>query len=845
MRLRVLTLCAGIACHSRMPVIGIEDDTLTVTLLIAAFLLAWRLSASCRRIDDIPDSTAAGTAQQFHFYGGHTSVLLLLFVCGFCWAMWMAQLQLAQRLPPQLEGVDFWLIGHVEGLVRRDAGITDEQAGSQRSQQFDLRVSYSCLRLHPQLCEGAGNSRVLAGQLVTLNDYARLPVESGQRWRLRVRVNRPHGFSNPGAYDFEAGQFQRGIMARGYVRDTAFNIRLLPAEGIAGRISEALNISRLRATLATAIEQLPGIRNNGLLTALVIGDRTAISDMQWDLFTATGTNHLVVISGLHVGFAALCAWTLVNRLSRFFPALLSRIPAQHLAAWAAIFCATAYSLLAGFSLPAQRALIMVSVLMAGRLWGRMTSPADALSLAALLVLLRDPMAVTQAGFWLSFTAVASLFLAFSGYTQAKAAANPWRMEVLWQRWVQPQWVVSVGLLLPLVLWTGQASLNAPVANLFAIPLVSLLVVPMALIGSFLLILDLSLTTDAAALLFRLADRMLDLMQWVLSVISIRSPGLWRPAAPSVMTVLLAACGCLVLLMPKGLAPRWLALPMLLPLLWPQSAARPASGQAWLQFLDVGQGLAVVVHTRNHNLLFDTGPALGPDFDAAQAVILPYLYQRHVQRLDLLIISHWHADHSGGLDSVLSNTGVAGIMTGHLPDGVSGPAARHLYDRCEAGQNWRWDDVSFRFLYPPAADADTTTIAATGNINNRSCVLLIEAGGQRALLTGDIEQAAERWLVAEYGDRLRADALQAPHHGSRSSSTEAFVQAVSAQQVILSAGYQNRFDHPHADVVVRYQQKGAQTLVTAENGAILLQIGGGEPAILSRHRQQQRRFWFNL
>lgn len=862
MRLHVLTLCAGIAAHSQMPVIAINSAWLTGAISAAACLLAVLLSALSRRtLADNPISEVSETACLSAHAGKRVCVVLLLFVGGFCWAMLTAQLQLAQRLPYELEGVDFWLTGRVEGLVRREptASVTESvtttaatpatttkttaegRANNRRSQQFDLRVQSSCFRLLPDTCTAQNISQILSGQRVTLNDYAALPVQSGQWWRLRVRLNRPHGFANPGSYDFEAGQFQRGIMARGYVRETTFNTQLAPPPGFIARIATQLNISRIRAALVTAIEQVPDITNAGLLNALVVGDRSGISDSQWDLFTATGTNHLVVISGLHVGFVALSVWTLINWLSRAFPWLLLHVPAQHLAGVAAIIAAACYSMLAGLSLPTQRALIMILVLMSSRLSGRQTAPADSLSLAALLVLLLDPMAVTQAGFWLSFIAVSALFFAFQGYSKPAFAAKPSRAEQLWQRWGQPQWVVSVGLLLPLIMWTGQTSLNAPLANVFAIPLVSLLVVPMALIGSMMLSVEWVLLNQLAVLLLQLADRLLDWLQYLLVRVTDLSVGLWRPPVPSLLTMVLAAVSCLLLLMPRGVAPRWLALPLLLPLIWPLPAARPLPGRVWLQFLDAGQGLAIVVHTRRHDLLFDTGPALGPDYDAGQAVIVPYLHFSRVQQLDGLIVSHWHADHSGGLDSVLDQFVVTRALSGHAaPKPRTPDPTRTQFERCQAGQHWQWDEVHFRVLYPPAG-----SMPLSGNINNSSCVLLIEAAGQRVLLTGDIEAVAERWLLDNYGDQLRVDVLQAPHHGSRSSSSAAFVQATAARWVVMSAGYRNRFGHPHAEVVERYQQYGAQVLVTAEHGAIGVELGGEDAAILSRHRQQQRRFWFNL
>lgn len=831
-RLRVLLIIAGMLVHSRLPALP-ESWSFQWCLVLALLCLLIGLALS----------GPPGTRWHRPLRDGrmrlvqHTAAALALSAAGFLWAMALALAQFEQRLPRSLEGEDFWLLGRIEGLP-----LVDSEPGNganRRSRRIDLRVEKACLRLLPEHCDEAGYADVLAGTLVTLNDYGDLPLHAGERWQLRVRVNRPHGFANPGGTDFEATQFQRGVMARGYIRETRFNRRLAPEPELWSRLAELVNVSRWRAALAAKIEDAgsspEALPNRGLIKALVLGDRQGISNRQWDLFTATGTNHLVVISGLHVGFVALCVWHLFNRLLRLFPPLLLRLPAQHGAALAAIAAAALYSLLAGFSLPTQRALIMVTVLMLARLSGRQTRPGDSLALAALIILVVDPLAVVTAGFWLSFVAVASLFLVFAGADSHHETRGPtgW-FAGLWQRWVQPQWAVSVGLLLPLILWTGQTSLNAPLANIVAIPLVSLLVVPLSLLGALLL--ACGLPGGGVALL--LADSLLGLLQVILGGFVQWTPGLWRPPVPSLPVTLLALSGSALLLLPRGLVPRWLALVLFVPLVWPSSPPRPAEGEFWVQFLDVGQGLAVVVHTRRHDLLFDTGPALGPDFDAAQAAILPYLYQRHVRALDTLMISHWHADHSGGLASLVQQMPVRTLMAGGSVTGFSGLGQDVRARTCQAGQHWQHDGVSFSVLFPPVGFQSDSP-------NNQSCVLAISAGGQQLLLTGDIEAAGERWLLAHYPDQLKSDVLQAPHHGSRSSSTAGFVQAVAPHSVVIPAGYRNRFDHPHPEVVTRYQQAGAQLYNTGTHGALLFRLGGESPMqLLSAHRSDRRRYWFN-
>lgn len=802
MRLRLLALCLGIALHSRsseLPLLLTSDYQSASRLVMALCMLSLVLAIA---LSNRPSRLLKAVS-----YAG-------LLGAGFFWAMALAQHQMHQRLPVSLEGQDFWLIGQVASLVREPPAtqaVAAADSFNRRTSQFEFVVQSACLRLLPEQCEA--DNRLMKGMRVSLSDYAGLPVSTGERWQLRVRVNRPHGFSNPGASDFEAVQFQRGITARGYIRETRFNKRLAEASP---------SVNTTRAALAAHIQQagIPiewTLKHTGLLTALVIGDHQGISGEQWDTFTGTGTNHLVVISGMHVSFMALTAWLFFNLVVRVSPTMLLIMPAQHWAALAAMLAALAYSLLAGFSLPTQRALIMIAVLMGSRLAGLAIAPTDSLLIAATLVLIKDPLAVTQAGFWLSFGAVASLFLAFFGHGQPAASHPGWRQQLntAWQRWVYPQWVVSAGLLLPLILWTGQVSVISPLANVIAIPMVNLCVVPLALLGSIAV----SIGIPYASWMLVIADVvlgwMMNFLQWLLSW----TPGTWRPAVPGWDVMVLMAIASALLLVPRGLVPRWLALLMLLPLLRAPEAARPAPGLMWVRFLDVGQGLAIVVHTHRHTLVFDTGPPLGPDYDAGQAVLLPYLRWSGVAEVDRVIVSHWHADHSGGLESLLNEYPSPGQpMT------------------CESGQRWQWDGVDFRVLHPGSSKH------AGSDPNNSSCVLLIESNGQRVLLTGDIEEEAERRLLGEWPDVLAADIVQAPHHGSRSSSTPAFVAAVQAQWVIMSAGYNNRFDHPHPEIVSRYQQAGSQVEITAHSGAVLFELGGTQPRLLERHRDTARRFW---
>lgn len=806
MRAGMLAFCLGVWLFSRVPVLPPWPVGSIAALLLAAgaVLVAvwWRCPLSRWRT---------------------VAMIAVAMALGTLWSWLLAARQLEQQLPHELEGRDFWVNGHIASLPSPRGTF----------QQFELIIDSVCFRLHPRDCPETGTTTPLAGARITLNEYAGLALAPGERWRLRVRLNRPHGFANPGGYDFEAAQFQRGIVARGYVRDTGFNIRL-------ARAGPGLQAARA-ALRARLYQHAAGLPHAGVLSALMLGDRDGVSDAQWQLLTRTGTNHLLVISGLHVGFVAMTAYALINLLVRCVPPLLLVLPAQHYGALAAVVAALIYSALAGFSLPTQRALVMVLVLMSGQLLGRRFMPSYSLLLAATLVLLLAPMSVTRAGFWLSFMAVAALLFAFSGYRRAPVTGMSrwlsWRQ--LWQRWLQPQWVVSIGLLLPLLLWTGQVSLISPLTNVLAIPLVSLLIVPLALFGALLLV---SVPGLAIAPLW-LADRLLGVLFAGLELAA-TGPALWQPAPPTALSAMLAMMAVLLLLAPRGLVPSrtpWLLpLCLLLPLVLPAERPRPAHGTAQLQFLDVGQGLAVVVHTRHHHLLFDSGPALGPQFDAGRAVILPYLRLHDVRALDMLIISHDHQDHSGGAASVAQQLLIhRRLAGGSVPERLTKPG----FERCQAGQRWQWDGVSFEVLHPLGTEHDR-------NENNNACVLLISAGGQRAVLTGDIEGAAERDLLTrlagEHPNALRAEILQVAHHGSASSSTPAFIRAVQPVLSVVSAGYRNRFNHPAPAVVQRLRGQGSVVCQTPRTGAIQIVLGAdGGPRLSGTHRQRYRRFWHNI
>ena len=718
-------------------------------------------------------------------YGVVGLQLALGLALGFGWGVASGRYALDGWLPHDLEGVDFWVYGRVDSLPRY----------SGRAQQFEFKVTGNCFELHPDAC--IAGTRRLQLRRVLLNYYGDHQLAPGQQWRLRVRLNRPHGFANPGGFDYELMLLQKGINAKGYVRETEFNIML--ADDV---FSYQKVRFQLRQRLLEATAELP---HQGIILALVLGERDLISLSSWQLFTRTGTNHLVVISGLHVGFVAMFGYWLTNLLMRISPALLLHLPAQKAGAVGAIAAALAYSLLAGFSLPTQRALIMVAVFMSGRLLARNFPASLGYCLAMTLVLILTPLSGMSAGFWLSFVAVGALLLAFSSWTKAadqrmfssgdsnRVLSNIGhfvRPVLRWSAWGRPQWVVFVGMSVPLAIWLQQLSLLSPLANIFAIPLVSLLVVPLCLLG----LLSLLVYESAGVFLLVLADQLLAVltltMGWMAESFSWLQ--IWQFSGLTVWSYLFAGLGSVLWLLPRGWPGRMLAPLLMLPLFIPARQAGPAYGEIWISFLDVGQGLAVVAQSAAHTLIYDTGPRFSDSFDAGNGVVLPFLQSRGIRTIDRLIVSHGDNDHAGGLDSLLLALNVKELSLGtDMQTSGFGLPTSH----CLRGQSWQWDGVSFEILHPDESRYRSS--------NDNSCVLRISTAGSSVLLTGDVEALAEADLLRVYADQLRSDILLAPHHGSATSSTEMFVKAINPRFVVYSSGYRNQFSHPADVVQARY------------------------------------------
>lgn len=683
---------------------------------------------------------------------------------GFAWACTSAQWALDDRLAPALDGQTLWVEGRVVGLP-------SQHNGTVRFQLEDLHTRRDVLPARLRVSWHRGP-----------------PVMSGERWRLAIKLKRPRGAVNPGGSDLEAWMLARRIGASGSVKDGE---RLAPA---AGAWRDAVR-QRLLAVDAQGRE--------GSLAALVLGDDSAVPQGDWQVLRDTGTVHLLVISGQHVGLLAGLVYGLVALLARvgLWPRALPWLP------WACVLgfsAALGYGLLAGFQIPVRRACIMIGMVLLWRWRFRHLGLGVPLLVAVNGVLLVEPLASLQSGFWLSFGAVSVLLLVFSG----RLGAWPW-----WQTWTRAQWMIAIGLL-PILLILGlPISLSGPLANLLAVPWISLLVLPLALLGTALL----ALPSLAQPMLW-LAGGLLNLLfQW-LGQVAQWLPA-WQPPMPTGWHWLLVCVGALLVLLPSGVPVRPLGVPLLLLALWPPSKSI-GHGQAQVWQLDVGQGLAVLVRTREHSLLYDTGPRLG-DMDAGERIVLPTLRKLGVDKLDLMMISHDHLDHSGGAPAIRRGLPVGALIAGE-PHALKGAQA------CEPGREWQWDGVTFTlWQWPQAKDS-----------NPASCVLLVEANGERLLLSGDIDAAAERELLRSRPE-WRAHWLQAPHHGSRTSSSRVFLESVQPRGVMISRGHGNAFGHPHREVSERYAALGLEVYDNALHGALHLPLGTFAGPIGWR---QQSRFW---
>ena len=840
---------------------------------------------------------------------------IALAALGFAYAGWRADVRLADALAPEWEGCDVELVGVIDEMPQlaedglhfafvvesaRVAGMTGREL--KRVQSLDkaagrpldgaiaeAEATAGRARAAPNAGDddddldpasaeapptGAGApvvpSRVWLAWSRNQRDERAVapspaPLHAGQRWRLPVRLRRPHGAMNPDGFDAELWLFDQGLRATGTVRGSGVLLDTSWAP-----IENARQWVRDRLLLGGGGTGIDDAGATGALAALAVGDQAAIDGPGWEVFRNTGVAHLMSISGLHITMLGWLGGAAIGALWRRSERAALRVPTPVAARWGGVGVAWLYALLAGWGVPAQRTVLMLAATAllrgAGLNW-----PASLVALAAMVpVTLLDPWALLQPGFWLSFAAVGLLMVSepARSVTDDRAVARPRddapepvptraaagardtpaprerAIAGVMSRFIgvarhasgglgtalrggfRAQVVASIGLAPLTLVAFQQVSLVGLVSNLVAEPWVTLVVTPLTLLGV------------AVPPLWHLAAFALKPLLWFLAWLAGWSFASVHVATAPAWSLAAGLAGGALLMLPLPWRVRLLGAPMLLPLLWP-FVARPAAGRFELVAADVGQGTAVLVRTREHLLLFDTGPRFGENNDAGRRMLLPLMQSRGEPRVDVLMLSHADADHVGGAQSLIDRMPV-GALRSSLAAGNPLRANPLPHTACEAGQGWTWDGVRFAILHPFASD-----YRPGAKTNALSCVLrIVGADGASALLTGDVEAPGEAHLVArarshpaDPAARLRSDILVVPHHGSHTSSTDAFLDAVRPGVAVIQVGYRSRYGHPAPEVVARYAAHGIPVVRSDHCGAWLWAAGQARCA-----RALGRRYW---
>ncbi|WP_432726184.1 DNA internalization-related competence protein ComEC/Rec2 [Variovorax sp. W6] len=742
------------------------------------------------------------------------TLLLIALVCaamaGAGLAGWRAVVYAKGALDPALEGLDLRVTGVVSEMPQRN------EAGT----RFTLDVE-SAQWTDPDLPgRPAVPDRIALGWYAEGSSlWSRTPPavvagaspHAGERWSLAVRLKAPHGSRNPHGFDSELWMWEQGLQASGHVRTGARDT----APVLLGTTWRH-PIERARESVRDAVfERVPDRAQAGVIAALVTGDQNAIDRAGWDVFRATGVAHLMSISGLHVTMFAWLAAHVVGLLWRRSTRLMLWLPAQQAALVGGVLLATLYALFSGWGVPSQRTVWMLATVALLRLSGRRWPWPNVWLLTAAVVVALDPWAPMQAGFWLSFVAVGVLFASDAAAPGEQQGGAAFRLL----RFFREQWTITLAITPLSLLLFQQVSLIGLLANAVAIPWVTLVITPLAMFGMVV-----PPSWDLAAMAVQALGL---LLQWLAGLphatLSMAAPPWW-----------LAACGVgggalLVMRLPWPM--RGLGVPLLLPvLLW--QAPRPPAGEFELLAADIGQGNAVLVRTATHSLLYDAGPRYSLESDAGHRVLVPLL-RAYGEQLDTLVVSHRDTDHTGGAPAVLAMQPEAALLSSI--EAAHPLQAMRAARRCEAGQSWSWDGVRFEVLHPFESD-----YRSFSKPNAVSCVLRIDNGRAAALLAGDIERLQETALVMRTPQLLRADVLLAPHHGSKTSSGAAFLDAVQPRIALVQAGYRNRFGHPAQEVATRYRERGVALIENTRCGAA--HWSSLRPADVACERERRARYW---
>jgi competence protein ComEC len=770
--------------------------------------------------------------------------LVLSFVVGVAYGVFSGYQFLSNQLVDDLVARDIFIEGKVVDLPEEDS----------RRQAFDILVTNAYdINDYSELADSNNKTPVSFESFpkkIRLSSFGDVRVKTGEHWRLLVKLKKPRGFVNPGGFDYQVSMLRRSLGAQGYLRVSAHNKLIQPQPNF--------SMDVLRYRLQQWLLNKSQSAEKGILVALLVGDTSLVEKQRWDEMQKTGTNHLIAISGLHLGFFAIVGFFMGNFLGRFLQLMWRACPSMLIGYCFSISFALFYSVIAGLNIPTLRTLIMLAVVQWACIWRRSFRGADSLLFALVLVLLYDPLAAYDIGFWLSFGAVGMLIFCFSGryvlpahsqqlLSSKKTLAS--KKILYWSthfyEFVKSQWVMFIGLLVPLAIFVHSSALLAPPANFVAIPLVTFFVVPCLILAAVCHLasssyFDLVSCEDFFLTLAELGLHWLH--QWLQCLLELGHEKLNPLVNFNVWAIPIALMSVFLILLPRGVGNKILGIIGLL-----FAFIIPLKSVPELQMLvfDVGQGTAILLRTPHHQLLYDTGPLYTDQFDAGSALVAPYLQSQGLKYADTLILSHNDRDHAGGVAGILSSIQVGDLLLGE-------PESFHLLEKnysdkahlakvlsqkksCHEQLPWQWDQVTFRFLSWP--------ILPSAKANNRSCVLLVEYQGHKILLTGDIEKEVERSLLAQ-NNIEQVEILLAPHHGSRTSSTQSFVEHTKPKRVIYSAGFRNQHGHPHRDIQARYKLVGAQQLNTATNGALEFSWGEQGASRVRAYREFSKRYWFD-
>ena len=703
------------------------------------------------------------------------------YLLGFIWAGVFSSYFLSQALAPELQGKELLVEGDIVGLPDY----------SDRRTRFDFKVTSTTVPLPKKI------------RLSWY--YPQQRIMAGQSWQFFVKLKAPNGTLNPGGFDYEKWLFSRKIGATGYIRK-ANQAQLLGAQTPWG------SVSVLRQRLLDLIA-LHGVsdRSLALIKAVTLGDRSGLTMLQWQVLAQSGTAHLMAISGLHIGLVAGMIYWVVFQCWLHFS--YRRYSAPQVAAVSSFLAAYFYAALAGFAVPTQRALIMVGVLMLTILLRRHVKTLDVLAIALLIVLVVDPLTVLSVGLYLSFLAVFLILYVLSARLgKEQKLLSSLKLHI----------VIGLGLLPVLVLFFQQGSLISPVANFIAIPVVSFLVVPSALIA----VVFLPIFPSISSILLSFVDIVLQYLWQLLEFFVALPAATIILAQPDIWQLILAMVGVFLVIAPRGIPVRYLGAIFILPLFL-VSEEKLEQGDVNFTLLDVGQGLSVVVQTAEHSLVFDVGARFSDSFDMGRNVVLPFLHTQQITELDTLIVSHADNDHIGGAESLLQAMPVKRVLSS-VPEELS---AHHAV-ACYSGQYWQWDGVDFRIVSPLKQGLKGE--------NDNSCVLRVDSQQGSFLLTGDIEISAESALVNS-GKDIQVDVLVAPHHGSKTSSSSEFLEQVNPRVILIPAGSPNRFGFPHNKVIDRYNSFNFDYFVTGDSGALSVEFNDDQVEV-TRYRDVYQRYW---